>query len=226
MLVTHSQNVSQAQATDPSRLPAFEVEYAGVAEAGRHQVKFKMTRGPEQLHVTIGAAVLEPQEGITTSLGGGEVRRMIRNFMREIVLVTDPPVWPTEVQVEIIATCVDVDPPNDGWRRCPAVAKVGGGRLAQARAHRGDVRIARRRHRLRVDQCGQRCRIAMQRDQQRFQAVDERSRPPNGSRVRGRAGRRVHVAAVACREPAVGTADPSAVRDEVIKVRNSAVVSI
>ncbi|MGH3566453.1 MAG: hypothetical protein ACRDRH_10555 [Pseudonocardia sp.] len=104
-----------AQTTDPSRLPAFEVEYAGVAEAGRHQVKFKMTRGPEQLHVTIGAAVLEPQEGIITSLVGGEVRRMIRNFMREIVLVTDPPGWPTEVQVEIIATCVDVDPPNNGW---------------------------------------------------------------------------------------------------------------
>lgn len=114
MIVTHSENVSQAQSTDPSRWPAFEVKYAGV-KSGHHQVKFRMTRGPEQLHVTIGSAVLEPQEGITTSLVNGEVRRMIRNFTREVVLVTVPPVWPTEVQVEIIATCVDVDPPNERW---------------------------------------------------------------------------------------------------------------
>lgn len=115
MIVTHSENVSQTQTTDPSRWPAFEVEYVGIAGAGHHQVRFRMTRGPEQLYVTIGAAVLEPQEGIATSLVGGEVRRMIRNFTRDIVLVTDPVVWPTEVQVEIVATCVDVDPPGERW---------------------------------------------------------------------------------------------------------------
>lgn len=136
LIVANSENVAQAQSTEPSRWPAFDVEYAGAAGQGRHRIRFKMTRGPEQLHVSVGAAVLEPEDGVTTSLLGGEPWRMIRNFTREIAVVMNPAVWPVEVQVEIIASCVDVDPPNERWTLRNTVTIPRPTRVSHARTRR------------------------------------------------------------------------------------------
>lgn len=74
-----------------------------------------MTSGPQQLHVGVDVAVLELQEGVTAIVAGGETRRMVRDFKRRVVVTLDPPMKDSDVDIEVIAKCQDVDPPNERW---------------------------------------------------------------------------------------------------------------
>jgi hypothetical protein len=136
LVVANSENVAQVQLTDRSRWPAFSVGLVGPAADGGHRIDFKMVRGPEQLHVTVGVAVLEPQEGVTASIADGETRRMVRDFLRDIVVVTEPSVSRKAVQIEIIATCVDVEPPHERWTLRSALMIPPPPRVGRAIIHR------------------------------------------------------------------------------------------
>ena len=97
-----------------------------------------MITGPQQLHVTIDVAVLDPQEGLAAELDGGAGRRMVRDSTRTLTVTLDPPVTDAPVQIEILATCKDVSEPHDGWTARQAV------KIPQpARVHRATGRVPR-----------------------------------------------------------------------------------
>ena len=126
-VVGHSENVNVAP--DPSRTPDFIVERALVGVESGHAIEVTMTGGPQQLQVGIGAAVLDPQEGMTAKVANGEAHRMVRDFKRRIVVTLDPPVRDSDVVVEVIATCQDVDPPNERWTLRRALTITRGPRI-------------------------------------------------------------------------------------------------
>ncbi|MBW0108399.1 hypothetical protein I4I84_06565 [Pseudonocardia sp. KRD-182] len=114
-VIAHSENVSQSP-VDAGQRPDIVVEYQGSALGGGYRIELKMVGGPEQLSVSIGVAVLEPQEGVTASVNaGGEDRRMVRGLTRKIEVSIEPPATNTAVVIEVIATCRDLDPPGERW---------------------------------------------------------------------------------------------------------------
>lgn len=114
-VIAHSANVGQGTSGQLPR-PDFTVQYRGHATAGGHHIDLTMVGGPEQLSVSIGVAVLEPQEGVTASVNaGGEDGRMVRDLTRKIVVSIEPPVTDTAAILEVIATCRDLDPPGERW---------------------------------------------------------------------------------------------------------------
>ena len=40
---------------------------------------------------------------------------MVRDFKRRVVVTLDPPMKDSDVDIEVIAKCQDVDPPNQRW---------------------------------------------------------------------------------------------------------------
>jgi hypothetical protein len=125
-VVGHSKNVNVI--TNPARAPEFTIEHTGAVESG-HEIELTMIGRPQQLHVGIGAAVLDPQEGVTASLRSGETRRMVRDFKRKLVVAINPPVNDADVVIEIIATCQDVEPPNERWALHRALTITGPPRI-------------------------------------------------------------------------------------------------
>ena len=73
---------------------------------------------------------------------------MVRDFPRDVVIHMDPPLSPTRVFVDVIATCVDVDHPDRKWTlhralKIPQPTKIGRAsigrvlRSTEARRHPG-----------------------------------------------------------------------------------------
>jgi hypothetical protein len=112
-VVGHSENVSISP--DPRDRPDFIVERSVVGADSGHAIEVTMTSGPQQLHVSVEVAVIEPQEGVTASVADGETRRMVRDYKREVVVTLDPPVKDSDVVIEVIARCEDVNPPHERW---------------------------------------------------------------------------------------------------------------
>jgi hypothetical protein len=112
-VVGHSDNVSLSP--DPRDRPDFIVERALIGADSGHAIEVTMTSGPQQLNVGIEVAVIEPQEGVAASVADGATRRMVRDFKRTLVVTLDPPVKDSDVVIEIIARCQDVNPPNEKW---------------------------------------------------------------------------------------------------------------
>ena len=88
-----------------------------------------MTGGPQQLRVGLGAAVLDRQEGVTAVVAAGEPRRMVRDYTRRIVILLDPPVQDSDVVIEVVATCEDIESPGERWTLRRAVTITRGPRI-------------------------------------------------------------------------------------------------
>ncbi|MGD9531789.1 MAG: hypothetical protein AB7I38_18935 [Dehalococcoidia bacterium] len=126
-VVSHSDNVNLTP--DPSRAPDFIVERARAGAESGHAIEVTMTSGPQQLHVGIDVAVLDPQEGVHASLTNGLTCRMVRDFKRRVVVTLDPPVRDSNVVIEVIVTCEDVDAPNERWTLRRALTITRGPRI-------------------------------------------------------------------------------------------------
>ncbi|BBF99671.1 MULTISPECIES: hypothetical protein [Pseudonocardia] len=111
-VVAHSDNVTLP--VDPRDRPDFIIKHGRVREPG-HPIVVTMTSGPQQQYVTLDVAVLKPREGIAATVSGGERSRMVRDLEREIVVDLEPPRGESDVVVEVVAVCEDVDAPGDGW---------------------------------------------------------------------------------------------------------------
>lgn len=113
IVVAHSDNVSISP--DPRDRPDLVVERAKVGSGSGHTIELTMTGGPQQLHVTVDVAVLEPQEGVTATVTDGEIRRMVRGFKRRVMVTLDQLSNDRDVDIEVVARCQDVDPPHERW---------------------------------------------------------------------------------------------------------------
>lgn len=113
-IISHSSNTNQSL-TDATPPPDFAISYRGRAAGRSHHVEVRMISGPEQLDVSVGVAVLEPQDHFTATVIAGENRRMVRDLTREIIVIVDPPVIDTAVAVELIVTCQDLGESDRRW---------------------------------------------------------------------------------------------------------------
>lgn len=128
-IIAHSENATQAQKVDPRLQPEFSVKLGARVPGKGYRFTLTMHGGPEQLNVSVAVAVLEPQDGVSASATSNGTRLMVRDFPREVVLHMDPPLSPTPVFIDVIATCLDVDHPGRRWTlhralRIPQPAKI------------------------------------------------------------------------------------------------------
>lgn len=129
-IIAHSENATQAQAVDPWPQPDLSVKLGAPVPGKGYRFIITMHGGPEQLNVSGAVLVLEPIESVSASTINNGIRRMVRGFSHELVLQMDPPLSPTHVFIDVIATCVDVDHPSRRWTlhralRIPRAAKIG-----------------------------------------------------------------------------------------------------